>query len=95
MVVLRQLLALGDFNPAKTQILQRLVKLNLVHRLKTPTARADVYWLVGQYCTHILPIAPDLLRLGVKDFISEASCLFFPSTLSCTMLTRKNSAFAR
>ena len=71
--MLRQLLTLGEFNPSKIQILERLVKLNLGNRLTIPHARADVYWLVGQYCGHIGSMAPDILRLGVKDFTSEVS----------------------
>ena len=34
-------------------------------------AKASILWLVGEYCTLVPKIAPDILRKAAKDFINE------------------------
>jgi AP-3 complex subunit beta len=36
-----------------------------------PLARANIFWLVGQYCSQLLTVAPDVLRKAAKTFCSE------------------------
>lgn len=36
-----------------------------------PLARANIFWLVGQYCSQLLLVAPDVLRKAAKTFCSE------------------------
>lgn len=37
-----------------------------------PTARASIFWLVGEYASLLPTAAPDVLRIGVRSFASEA-----------------------
>ncbi|KAF9305699.1 AP-3 complex subunit beta-2 [Mortierella antarctica] len=37
-----------------------------------PLARANIFWLVGQYCSQLLLVAPDVLRKAAKTFCSES-----------------------
>lgn len=36
-----------------------------------PLARANVFWLVGQFCSQLPLVAPDVLRKAAKTFCSE------------------------
>lgn len=36
-----------------------------------PLARANIFWLVGQYCSQLQTVAPDVLRKAAKSFCSE------------------------
>ncbi|KAF9390500.1 AP-3 complex subunit beta-2 [Podila verticillata] len=40
-----------------------------------PLARANIFWLVGQYCSQLLTVAPDVLRKAAKTFCSELQIL--------------------
>jgi hypothetical protein len=41
-----------------------------------PLARANIFWLVGQYCSQLMLVAPDVLRKAAKTFCSEVQgCL--------------------
>ncbi|KAF9348601.1 AP-3 complex subunit beta-2 [Mortierella sp. AD094] len=35
-------------------------------------ARANIFWLVGQYCSQLPTVAPDVLRKAAKSFCSES-----------------------
>ncbi|KAF9908882.1 AP-3 complex subunit beta-2 [Linnemannia zychae] len=35
-------------------------------------ARANIFWLVGQYCSQLQTVAPDVLRKAAKSFASES-----------------------
>ncbi|KAF9979866.1 AP-3 complex subunit beta-2 [Mortierella antarctica] len=37
-----------------------------------PLARANIFWLVGQYCSQLQTVAPDVLRKAAKSFCSES-----------------------
>ena len=39
--------------------------------VQVPGAKASILWLVGEYCTLVPKIAPDILRKAAKDFINE------------------------
>ena len=39
--------------------------------LQVPMAKASIYWLVGEYCSLVPKIAPDVLRKAAKAFPSE------------------------
>lgn len=36
-----------------------------------PLARANIFWLVGQFCSQLPLVAPDVLRKAAKSFCSE------------------------
>ncbi|KAF9931932.1 AP-3 complex subunit beta-2 [Modicella reniformis] len=36
-----------------------------------PLARANIFWLVGQHCSQLPTVAPDVLRKAAKSFCSE------------------------
>ena len=38
-------------------------------------AKASIYWLVGEYCSLVPKIAPDVLRKAAKAFPNEVSQL--------------------
>ncbi|KAG0226632.1 AP-3 complex subunit beta-2 [Actinomortierella wolfii] len=52
-----------------TALIAQLTKS--LDQIKEPNARANVFWLVGQYCSRLPTIAPDVLRQGAKSFTSE------------------------
>ncbi|KAF9157245.1 AP-3 complex subunit beta-2 [Actinomortierella ambigua] len=52
-----------------TALIAQLTKS--LEQIKEPNARANVFWLVGQYCGRLATIAPDVLRQGAKSFTSE------------------------
>ncbi|KAF9185382.1 AP-3 complex subunit beta-2 [Haplosporangium sp. Z 767] len=37
-----------------------------------PLARANIFWMVGQYCSQLQTVAPDVLRKAAKSFCSES-----------------------
>ena len=39
--------------------------------LQVPMAKASIYWLVGEYCSLVPKIAPDVLRKAAKAFPNE------------------------
>ena len=39
-------------------------------------AKASIYWLVGEYCSLVPKIAPDVLRKAAKAFPSEVRTLY-------------------
>lgn len=42
---------------------------------QVPMAKASVLWLVGEYCSLVPKIAPDVLRKAAKSFTEEVrSC---------------------
>ncbi|KAF9581376.1 AP-3 complex subunit beta-2 [Lunasporangiospora selenospora] len=41
-------------------------------QITEPLARANIFWLVGQYCHQLPMIAPDVLRTAAKSFCSES-----------------------
>ncbi|KAF9973751.1 AP-3 complex subunit beta-2 [Actinomortierella ambigua] len=52
-----------------TALIAQLTKS--LDQIKEPNARANVFWLVGQYCGRLATIAPDVLRQGAKSFTTE------------------------
>lgn len=42
-------------------------------------AKASILWLVGEYCTLVPKIAPDILRKAAKDFINEVLIAYVTS----------------
>ncbi|KAI9282897.1 adaptin N terminal region-domain-containing protein [Umbelopsis sp. AD052] len=65
-VIKRLLQIRGNEN---TQSIIRLAKL--LDKTTVPVARANIFWLVGQYTENISAAAPDILRKGVKGFTEE------------------------
>lgn len=65
-VVKRLLQIRGNEN---TPSIIRLAKL--LDKTTVPVARANIFWLVGQYTENISTAAPDILRKGVKGFTEE------------------------
>jgi AP-3 complex subunit beta len=77
---------LGDANtPTPARLVARLAKqLATVHN---PKARASIFWLVGQYAGSdtppavgigwegVQPWVPDVLRLAIRGFKGEVSCI--------------------
>ncbi|KAI5474955.1 AP-3 complex subunit beta-2 [Pseudohyphozyma bogoriensis] len=59
---------------SRPTIIRKLVLLLEAGRIKAPVARANIYWLVGQYAAEGLydTVAPDAVRLGVKGFAEES-----------------------
>ena len=55
-------------------VITRLVDLLEADRIKAPTARATIYWLVGQFAPDGLlsTVAPDTIRLGAIGFATES-----------------------
>ncbi len=43
----------------------------LTDKVTVPTAKASILWLVGEYCSLVPKIAPDVLRKAAKTFINE------------------------
>ncbi|KAF9929787.1 AP-3 complex subunit beta-2 [Linnemannia zychae] len=37
-----------------------------------PLARANIFWMVGQYCSQLQMVAPDVLRKAAKSFATES-----------------------
>jgi hypothetical protein len=46
---------------------------------QVPMAKASVLWLVGEYCSLVPKIAPDVLRKAAKSFVEEVR----PHPLNC------------
>jgi vesicle coat complex subunit len=42
-----------------------------------PLARANIFWLVGQYSSQLQTIAPDVLRKAAKTFATEVRVQHF------------------
>lgn len=42
-----------------------------------PLARANIFWLVGQYSNQLQTIAPDVLRKAAKSFTTEVRNYLF------------------
>lgn len=79
--ILRALLQSPSFPPtvSKASIITRLVLLLENGKIKAPTARADIFWLVGQFAevgTVGESVGPDLIRIGAKGFIEEVRFAF-------------------
>ncbi|SCZ95255.1 BZ3500_MvSof-1268-A1-R1_Chr11-2g03386 [Microbotryum saponariae] len=75
-LVLRSLLR-SPHLPSSTSrpaVITRLVDLLEADRIKTPTARATIYWLVGQFVSDglVSTVAPDVIRLGAIGFAEES-----------------------
>ncbi|KAE9552428.1 hypothetical protein FO519_004369 [Halicephalobus sp. NKZ332] len=64
-VVLKRLLHAD----APIPLLKRVIKL--IHTVKAPSARACVIWLVTTHIDKVPKLAPDLLRVLVKNFCEE------------------------
>ena len=41
-------------------------------------ARANIFWLVGQFCSHLPLVAPDVLRKAAKSICSEVIWRYWP-----------------
>ncbi|KDE09873.1 hypothetical protein MVLG_00271 [Microbotryum lychnidis-dioicae p1A1 Lamole] len=75
-LVLRSLLR-SPYLPSSTSrpaVITRLVDLLEADRIKAPTARATIYWLVGQFVPGglVSTVAPDVVRLGAIGFAVES-----------------------
>ncbi|ORY50688.1 Clathrin/coatomer adaptor, adaptin-like protein [Leucosporidium creatinivorum] len=75
-LVLRSLLRSSNFPKAtsRASIISKLVGLMDAGKIKAPTARATVYWLVGQFANEGLveSVGPDLVRTSAKGFAEES-----------------------
>ncbi|BGP19223.1 AP-3 complex subunit beta [Rhodosporidiobolus nylandii] len=80
-LTLRTLLTLPTFpssgKTSRTAVITRLAALlhaPTPRRIQSAEARATVYWLVGQYAEGLMDgCAPDLVRLGAREFKEEPS----------------------
>ncbi|SCV73435.1 BQ2448_7361 [Microbotryum intermedium] len=75
-LVLRSLLR-SPHLPSSTSrpaVITRLVDLLEADRIMAPTARATIYWLVGQFVSDglVSTVAPDVVRLGAIGFAEES-----------------------
>ena len=43
----------------------------LLYVLEVPMAKASILWLVGEYCSLVPKISPDVLRKAAKNFLNE------------------------
>lgn len=50
---------------------------------QVPMAKASIYWLVGEYCSLVPKISPDVLRKAAKAFPNEV-CVQAPTVVECT-----------
>jgi AP-3 complex subunit beta len=81
-LVLRSLLTSRDFSAggsvsiSRPSIINRLIDLLEEGKIESPVARANVYYLVGQFANEGLleSGAPDVVRLGAKGFAQEVIC---------------------
>ena len=72
--VLRQLIQQNSGTTQSQRALSILAK-SLISEEKSitePLARANIVWLVGEYCDVLLGAAPDILRLLAKSYIEES-----------------------
>ena len=46
--------------------------------MQVPMAKASIYWLVGEYCSLVPKIAPDVLRKAAKAFPNEVCVCVTP-----------------
>ncbi len=44
---------------------------------QVPMAKASILWLVGEYCSIVPKISPDVLRKAAKSFTDEVSSSIF------------------
>lgn len=59
---------------SRAALITRLVILLEAGKIKTAVARANVYWLVGQFGVNLLEtVGPDVIRVGAKGFENEVS----------------------
>lgn len=68
-IVIKKLLQL---QPKENKDLIRQVA-KLADKVQVPSAKASILWLVGEYCTLVPKIAPDVLRKAAKNFCNEVS----------------------
>lgn len=46
-------------------------------------ARASILWLVGEYCSLVPKMGPDVLRKAAKNFVNEVQLTsFYPSSFA-------------
>lgn len=83
-VVLRSILSSSALNASATGasrpvLIETLVRLLDSGRIVAPAARANVYWLLGQFCREgdlLADVVADTVRLGVKGFAEEVRLRF-------------------
>ena len=56
-------------------------------------AKASILWLVGEYCSLVPKIAPDVLRKAAKSFTTEVRDMYRPNVLTCTMYLYKAHSY--
>ena len=56
-------------------------------------AKASILWLVGEYCSLVPKIAPDVLRKAAKSFTTEVCDMYRPNVLTCTMYLYKAHSY--
>ena len=54
-------------------------------------AKASVLWLVGEYCSLVPKIAPDVLRKAAKSFTEEVSAISYTNLMEVV----KNSILSK
>eukprot|EP01132_Coremiostelium_polycephalum_P011829 gene11829-14469_t len=72
-IVLKRLLQTNAENP-KSNIKYQSIILHLAKLLETlqvPAARSAIIWVIGEYCTKVPLVAPDVLRKLAKSFSDE------------------------
>ncbi|EDV21108.1 uncharacterized protein TRIADDRAFT_30877 [Trichoplax adhaerens] len=66
-VIIKKLL---QQNPSEhTEIIKHMAKI--IDRITFPMARASIMWLMGEYCDKVPKIAPDVLRIACRGFMTE------------------------
>ncbi|KAM0748595.1 ARM repeat-containing protein [Meredithblackwellia eburnea MCA 4105] len=74
-VVLRTLLTSPSSASSRAPIASTLVQLLDTGRIRSPTAKSNIYWLLGQYCDQgkiLEQCVPDAVRVGARNFAEEA-----------------------
>ena len=54
--------------------------------LQVPMAKASILWLVGEYCSLVPKMGPDVLRKAAKNFVNEVHPLFNHPSLATSFL---------
>lgn len=82
--VLRTLLPQLDSSAERLKTISTLVQYLTADKMQSSQARADVYWLVGQFADEgpLTTFAPDVLRCAAKAFPTEVRLVFPPPKVS-------------
>jgi AP-3 complex subunit beta len=76
-VSIKRLLQQEADSDSNTEMIAQLGKMLLKGKISVSLARASVMWLIGEHADAVPKIAPDVLRLGAKNFVG-AVCVANP-----------------